>query len=873
MLVPKGGHVYRFVDALVPDGHTLDAITSVYCDFTLVTHQRKLVLSLTAAAAVALAVQSEAVSLLKTTALAGRQSDGWYLVVSNQLVRPWGEQLPVQGRPVDMAFDANRNTIAILNSSSVLLVDGSTGTPMGEVKSRTTSYAGIRFRPASQELWASETTRRGPDSILICHRSENGRVERTERIEFTGHPVPAGLAFSPDGRTAYVALSRNNSVAIIDAATRKVTQEVPVGLAPFAVSVHPKRGTVFIVNRAGFRPTKPQPLAPSSGTQVPADPKTGSVLEGSVSVLDPESLQVRQLVVGLAPAAAALSPDAGTLVVANGHSDSLTLVDTATLATKTLNVPTWPDGLLGSQPVAAAFDDAGKRLFVACGGDNSIAVFEQAGNGWEPKGALPVGWFPSALLVDGKGDLRVLNIKGIGNTARAAGKFNSRAYEGSLSRIPSPGAAQLAAGTREVRASNNPRFEPAAGVSNLPSLGIKHVFLIVKENRTYDQVFSDIEKGNRDPSLLMYGRSITPNHHALAERYVLLDNFYASGAISFEGHQWLMQGFVSDYVERSLISAPRGYAWNMSDALTVSPQGFFWQSARRPLDVKIYGTLALPAMWDPQTRNAVDINEDDLLSWTEYWTMYKQGKWRGAVGSRAAVPALDHLVVKHYPVNSMRVPDQVRAEVFLDELAAFEKSGRLPDLLIVGMVADHTMGTSPGAPTPAAMVADNDLALGRMIEGITKSRFWPQSLVLVVEDDAQDGLDHVDGHRTVALAIGPNVRRGALDSNFYTQLSMVRTIQDIFRIPPRTRFLSTSRAMNTVFTPERDLTPYKALVPGIALDTMNPPLKALAGKQLAAARSSARMNWNEVDDVPTAELNRILWWDSKGYDKAYPRPR
>jgi YVTN family beta-propeller protein len=774
---------------------------------------------------------------------------------------------------VDMAFDAEKKSLAVLNSSSVMLMDGSTGVPVDEVKSRTTSYAGIAFRPGGRELWASETTRRGPDSMLVCRRSATGRIEGHDRLEFPGHPVPAGIAFSGDGKTAYVALSRNNSLAIIDAETKKLVREVPVGLAPFAVAVHPKTGSVFVINRAGARPSQPQSLAPSSGTQVPTDPQTGSVLEGTVTVLDPETLTAREVKVGRAPAALALSPDAKTLMVANGHSDSLSAIDTSTLAITTVSVPTSPAGLLGSQPVALAFSGNGKRLYVGCAGDNSIAVLEGSGRSWKTAGALPVGWFPSALAVDAQGDLRVLNIKGIGNTARAAGSFNSRAYEGSLSKIPAPAGPQLAAGTREVRASNNPRFEPAGGVANLDALGIKHVFLIVKENRTYDQVFGDLDKGNRDPKLVMYGREITPNHHALAEQFVLLDNFYATGAISFEGHQWLMQGFVSDYVERALMSAPRGYAWNMSDALTVSPAGFFWQNARRPLDVRIYGTLALPALWDAKTQNAVDINEDDLLSWTAYWEMYKKRSWTGSVGSRAAVPALDPLLVKYYPVNSMRVPDQIRAEVFLEELAKFEKQGRAPDLLIVGMTSDHTMGTNPGAPTPAAMVADNDLALGRMVEGVTKSRFWPESLILVVEDDAQDGLDHVDGHRTVALAIGPNIRRGHLDSSFYTQLSMVRTIQDIFRIPPRTRFLSTSRAMNAAFTADKDVRPYRAITPSIALDTMNPPLKALRGKQLLAARQSSRMNWDEVDDVPSAELNRILWWDRKGYDTPYPRVR
>jgi hypothetical protein len=204
------------------------------------------------------------------------------------------------------------------------------------------------------------------------------------------------------------------------------------------------------------------------------------------------------------------------------------------------------------------------------------------------------------------------------------------------------------------------------------------------------------------------------------------------------------------------------------------------------------------------------------------------------------------------------------------ELKEAEKSGHLPDLMVLGMTSDHTMGTAPGAPTPAAMVADNDLALGRMVEAISKSSFWPSSLILVVEDDAQNGVDHVDGHRTVALAIGPSIKRGVVDSNLYTQLSMARTMQDILHIQPQTHFLKAARAMNSVFTSEKDLSPYTALTPRIALDTMNPPLHGLSGKRLDAARRSAAMNWNHVDDVPTPVLNQILWWDSRGYGQSLP---
>jgi hypothetical protein len=436
--------------------------------------------------------------------------------------------------------------------------------------------------------------------------------------------------------------------------------------------------------------------------------------------------------------------------------------------------------------------------------------------------------------------------------------------------MPAPADAQIAAGTREVREANSPRFEPAGGVAYLSSLGIRHVFFIIKENRTYDQVFGDIPKGNGDPKLCVYGREVTPNQHALAERYVLLDNFHTGGAISFDGHQWLMQAFVSDYVERAFAASPRGYAWNMSDALTVSPAGFFWQSAPRPLDVRVYGEFGLPAHWDPATKNTVDMKERDELSWSAYWKLYKEGKWQAAVGARSGVPALAKILSQRYPHSSTSIPDQIRAEEFLRELHEREKSGVMPNVSVLTLNSDHTNGTQPGSPTPRAMVADNDLALGRIVEGISKSRFWPKSLILVVEDDAQDGFDHVDGYRTVALAIGPHVRRGTVDSNFYTHTSMVRTIQDIFEIPPRTRFASSARAMTSVFTPETDAKPYRCLPAKLALDEMNPPLVSLTGKRLWAARQSLAMNWSHPDDIRSDVLNRILWWDAKGYDVPYP---
>ena len=809
--------------------------------------------------------------VLRSTALIGRQDSGMYLVATNQLLQPWQQQWVVEGRPVEITFSSDKRLLAVLNMRSVHILDGNTGAELSRIPSRSTSYTGLAFRPGTSEIWASEATRNGPDSILITHLDKDNRPEQTERIELSGHPVPTGIAFSADGATAWIALSNNNSLAVVDVASRKVIKEVPTGMVPYAVAIAYKRNQLFVSNRGGRRPQADDETAYSSASKVVTDPNTGSTATGSISVFNLSTMGEKQISVGLAPAGLALSADERTLAVANAHSDTITTIDLDTSRAAEVKIPAYPEGSFGSTPSGVAFAPDGRSLYVACGGTNSIAVLrDSGGRRFQLKGALPAGWFPTALAVDNDGSLRVANVKGMGSTRGDHGNHNSREFEGSLWKIPAPADAKLSAGLREVKAANAPQFEANGGVSDLSKLGIKHVFLIIKENRTYDQVFADLDKGNRDPKLLMYGRDVTPNHHALAEKYVLLDNFYTGGAISFDGHQWLMQGFVSDYVERGLTSASRGYAWNMADALTVAPTGFFWQDPRRNLDVRLYGPFSLHVKWDPATQRAVDINETDLLPWSEYMNLYESGKWRDAVGNRSGVPALQKHVSARYPASSMNIPDQIRAEAWLEELAEREKSGEMPNLLIFTMTSDHTMGTRPGFPTPRAMVADNDLALGRMVEGITKSRFWRNSLILVTEDDAQDGVDHVDGRRTIALAIGPNIRRGRLDSNHYNHSSLIRTIQDVFRVRPRVRYVASARAMNSVFTTEVNADTYTALKPAVPLREMNPALKGMTGRQLWAAQQSLRLNSRQVDDFPAQVMNRILWWDAKGYQTPYP---
>jgi YVTN family beta-propeller protein len=832
---------------------------------------RKLLLCLTGLLAlVVLAEETSVFPLLRSTVAIGKQPAGFYLLPTNQLLRPWGEQIAIKGRPVDIAIDSRKHLLAVLNMRSVLVMDAASGAQVAEIRLRATSYIGIAFRPGDRELWASETSGSAGDQLLIAQLSATGQLEATDHLKLPGHAIPCGIAFSDDGGTAYVALSQEDSVAVIDAKERKLLRTIPVGMAPFSVALSKRHGRLFVSNRGGRRAGAHDVTAPSSGDKIVSDPVTGASSTGTVSVVDLKSGKVLEVAVGLAPANLALSPDESIVAVANSHSDSITVIDTRTLAKQEVKIPVYPEGTLGSLPDALVFSPDGSSIYVACGGNNAIAIVTRQGKSWKVEGSVPTGWFPSGLVLDQDGALRIVNIKGTGNTATANGNFKSTAYEGSLLKIPSPLPAQIAAGTREVAAANSPKFKSEGGIANLTSLGIEHVFFIVKENRTYDQMFGDLAQANGDPKLVMYGRDISPNHHALAEKYVILDNFHTGGAISFDGHQWLMQAFVSDYVERAFAASPRGYSWNMADALAVSPAGMFWQAATKPLDVRIYGEFCLPAKWDPAKQRAVDITEKQELSWTEYFALYKEAKWQSAVGSLSGVPALQPYMDTRYPHDSVGIPDQIRAAEFLREFAEFEKTGRLPNLMVITLNNDHTNGKKPGSPTPRAMVADDDLALGRIVESVSKSRFWAKSLILVVEDDAQDGLDHVDGHRTVAMAIGPMVRRGVVDSNHYNHTSMVRTITEIFEIPSKTRFLASARAMHSVFTNERDLSTYQTLTPSVALDEMNPPLRALHGRELWAAQQSMAMNWSRPDDINEDVLNHILWWESKGYDKPYP---
>jgi hypothetical protein len=407
---------------------------------------------------------------------------------------------------------------------------------------------------------------------------------------------------------------------------------------------------------------------------------------------------------------------------------------------------------------------------------------------------------------------------------------------------------------------------------------IRHVVFLIRENRTYDQVLGDLGRGDGDTSLVIYGRDVTPNTHALSEQFVTLDHFFASGGNSADGHQWITQANETEYPLWPLYYG-RSYPSEGVDPLAYSSGGFLWENAEaKGRRVVVFGEYA------PAASDSLPNVKRDLL---EQWRAPRDdrpGFFREALRQRynthSSIPSLDRVLVREYPGWTQEVPDVVKAEDILAHLGDWERAGSMPELVMAILPNDHTVGTSPGWCTPRACVADNDLALGRIVEGLSHSRFWPQMAIFVVEDDAQDGVDHIDGHRTVALAISPYARRGIVDSTFYSQPSMVKSIELMLGLPAMSVFDLVATDMRASFIgagEQPDLTPYSAVEPRVALAETNQRVGEIRGPNAAARRraalASSRMRFDVTDAAPSDALNRILWHDARGWTTAFPGVR
>jgi YVTN family beta-propeller protein len=829
----------------------------------------------------------------------GEQPDGRIVVPTNQILRPAGRQITFPGRPVDLALAEDGKVLVAKSDRSLQFID----LAAGKVKQTLTLLAVGNSKPGfgvvgltvhGGRVYASDAQ----GQVRIAERRADGRYTLSPtgidlmKPRVVGFAHPAGMALLPDGEMM-VTSTRGNNVQVVNLITGQVEQTIGVGVAPFGVlPVGP--GRCYITNWGGNPPTLGDPQAVTSGTPIRIDPRTGVANHGTVSVIAAvpgKWKQVKTIEVGLHPCALAASPRGRFVYVANAASDTVSVIDRRSDSVVE-TIPCRPEGRLpfGSGPNALALSPDGGTLYVANGTNNCVAVvrlgtlaFDADASDHRPEksavaGLIPTGWYPGAVLVspDGK-TLYVANIKGHGSLSQPRPKEKGKKtydYLGSVSVIDVPDAAQLAKYTETVNTNNrlaysvaglekprpNTKPVPVPARHGEPSV-FKHVIYVIKENRTYDQVFGDMKQGNGDPRLVMFGEDVTPNHHALARQFTLFDNFYCSGVLSADGHTWVNEAYVSDYLERSFGGWTRSYPDDGSDPLAYVPTGFLWGNAlAHKKTFRNYGeyikSTYLPAK----------------STWAEWYAEYKApgGNPRLKATATPNIKTLESYTHPAYPWFPLLMPDVFRARLFIDELKAFEKKGELPNLIYVTLPCDHTNATKPGFPTPRAMVADNDLALGQIVEAVSKSKFWPETCIFVVEDDPQNGFDHVDAHRTVALVISPYTKRKHVDHTNYNQTGMVKTIELILGLPPMNQLDLSATAMRPCFDARPDTSSYTCLPNRVKLDEMNLPLFRLQGKALDWAKKSLALNLDEGDEADEDTMNRILWHATRGYDTPYP---
>jgi sugar lactone lactonase YvrE len=630
---------------------------------------------------------------------------------------------------------------------------------------------------------------------------------------------------------------------VIDLATRRVVQRLATERYPYGVTVAPD-GTVYASAWGGW---------------------TISVFVPGGNGMLAEDARVR---VGRHPSALVLNPSASRLFVASGSTDKIAVVDTKTRRVVATLDDALPAGTgEGSTPNALALSTDGTRLYVAEADNNAVGVFDLSANtagastaaGSDAlSGRIPVGWYPSAVAVDG-GDLLVVSGKGRGTAPNVRqvqpGRERSRhstdytlgQINGTLTVIPvaSVAGADLNALSQRVAAANGWN----SGSSTYKYPPFEHVIYIVKENRTYDQVLGDLSQADGDSSLVFFPRPISPNHHALAERFGIFDRFFVNAEVSADGHNWSMAAYVTDYTQKT---TPSNYS---NRGRNYDYEGF----NRGVLPQEDVAEPAVGYLWNLADRAGI--------TYRNYGEFVEQPDDPSGTKPPAFQPTKPTLAAHtntSFPGFSMQISDQVRADVWLREFQEFVQAGKMPALELMHLPNDHTSGATAGKPTPRAYMADNDLALGRIIEALTKSPFWKSTVVFVLEDDAQDGPDHVDSHRSPLVVISP-YSRGRVIHRFTNTTDVLATIEDILGLGRMSQFDQYGRPLRDIWETTADLTPYSALTPSVSLKELNP-------KRGAMAEASKSLTLKKEDTSDDDLFNRILWTTIKG-DKPYPGPR
>jgi YVTN family beta-propeller protein len=835
--------------------------------------------------------------------LIGTQTEGWFLVPTNQTVRSAGQVTLLDQRPVDMALRPDGTQLAVMTTNLTYLLNPATGAITEQFDKQDRNVAGLAYSPDGAHLYYAK----GKDhKIGVAAIDAGGKATFEGDIDTGAKTWPAGLSVSADGTTLYVALFGTNSMGIISTADRKLTKTMPVGSSPFGAYVSPDGKAVYTSNWGGPLPQPGDTVDPLFPVTV--DPKTGASAAGSLSVYDVAAGTMRpEIPVGLHPTAMVFSKESTRLYVANANEDTISVLDlTAAGGTNAEieRISVRPNGLpFGSMPNGLALSLDLTTLYVANGGNNAVAVIRLDSRARPPGtysgpnadapatsgviGFIPTEWYPVAVTVSRDGTkLAVANNKGegsVGTPQRTIPNGGKSVFSltGSVTFVDVPNAEQLAADTARFNENNPytaaladalqpPRADavpvPVPARIGEPSV-FKHVLYIIKENRTYDQVLGDMGKGNSAPNLAQFPRNVSPNHHALADRFGVLDNYYASSVNSADGHQWTDEAVANVFAERVYGFYPTnstlpGTIPYGNSSLDLPPDSLWSNALNHGVSLRNYGEDGVNTV----TRDGQEVQR---LDWG---ALYRD--WRDKTGlfsytANAITPPLLSTEDHAYPAFETAIPDQIRADEWQREFSGYVEMGDLPQLSVLWLPNDHTSGTKSLAPTPEAQVADNDLALGRIIDTLSHSPYWQDTAVFVTEDDAQDGVDHVDGHRTVGMAISAYGTQGIVESTLYNQTSMVRTIEQILGLPPMNQFDLTAPLMTTLFTGTPDFTPYTVIPNQIPLDRLNGQASAQTGQAHQDAMTSDTLNFSVPDATDPAILNPIIWRATMG-DRPYP---
>ncbi|MDR0498803.1 MAG: bifunctional YncE family protein/alkaline phosphatase family protein [Holophagales bacterium] len=834
--------------------------------------------------------------LLIVAPLIGQQTNKMPLLPSGQGLQPAGHTMAFSGRPIDLALSEDFGLALVKSNRGLIVLDAKDGSQVQFLpfEKMAASMHGIAISPDGAWLTTAWTglVEAKRDSLGYWSWGRNIPIPSADKKA----SYPCGLALSKDGKMAFVAMNRHNTLAIVDLENEKVVKEIPVGVAPYGVALSVDEKIAYVTNWGGRRARQGDAVMQSSGTPVVVDERSYPI-SGTISRVDLESGAVlAEIEVGLHPSQIVANSSGSMLYIANANSDTVAIVETQDFKTlETISIRPDTHLLFGSLPNALSLSSDEKTLLVANGGNNAIAVLELGDAEMKAKtkisGFIPTGWFPSAVAMNGNA-IFVANAKGEGSRDESkrenqdnedVQKWHVKWEKGSVQRIEIPGSESLKSMTAEVKRlgmipqalrameRNQNKVKPAPVPNKLgqPSV-FQHVIYVIKENRTYDQVFGDIKKGNGDPGLCIFGREVTPNQHALAEQFVLLDNYYCNGIVSADGHQWATQGITTDYQEKAFGEWSRSYDFG-TDPLAFAPTPFLWDILLLSgLSFRNYGEFDFPALV-PKT-----------ATWKDFYNDYLNKTKTVSFEQRINIEPLRYYTCPDYAGWEMQIPDVARMEVFLKELAEFEKKGEMPNLLIVYLPEDHTQGLKEGAPTPRAHVADNDLALGKLVEAVSNSIFWKDTCIFVNEDDPQNGFDHVDGHRSLCLVISPYTKRGKVISSFYNQSSVLHTITRIFGVSAMNQLVSLAPLMDACFTNKPDFTPFKALPNQIPLDEMTPSKASIVSMASTAANTDISpsavdfidrilsLDFSVPDAIDDDLLNRTLWHSVKGFGTPYP---